>query len=342
MSWFKKSSGDDPRPAETDSAGARVEIPPAPGVRANPGSDTVRAPAPPRDIQTRPPSPPTQPQDSKMAEPGTIAQMGSVALSSSDARQLLQQLSTEDRERALKEPETLRSFLNGELWRMVTHRKAEAAGFHMQPDVQMKVRRAAEQAIASLYLADLTMPAPSFPEDVLVRQYYDANLAQFTVPAQFRLAQIYLAAAADGAELAGRDVKGRAEEMVREARQGGDFAAMCRTHSEHTQSASAGGEIGWTAQFNLLPEIQSVVIAMNEGQISDVVRTSSGYHILKLLERRPATVSPFDQVQDAIRQALIRRQRDILSQQVVSDVMRETPPTINEIALRDIMQALKP
>ncbi len=82
---------------------------------------------------------------------------------------------------------------------------------------------------------------------------------------------------------------------------GGDFAALARRYSEDPGSAAHGGDLGWARRGDFVKEFEEAAFALKEGQLSDVVETSLGYHIIQLIERRGEAIHP--------RQILIKMER---------------------------------
>jgi peptidyl-prolyl cis-trans isomerase SurA len=76
------------------------------------------------------------------------------------------------------------------------------------------------------------------------------------------------------------------------SRSGGDFAYFARVYSEDRATAGDGGDLGWVRRGMFVKEFEEAVFRLQEGQVSDVVRTPFGYHIIQLLERRGEQVHP--------------------------------------------------
>jgi peptidyl-prolyl cis-trans isomerase D len=92
-----------------------------------------------------------------------------------------------------------------------------------------------------------------------------------------------------------------AQGLLDEARSGADFAALARKASEDQGSAGNGGDLGCFAPGRMVPEFDDAAFALDPGQVSDLVKTSFGYHVIRLASRRESTVSPLAQVKERIR-----------------------------------------
>lgn len=121
------------------------------------------------------------------------------------------------------------------------------------------------------------------PEDV--QRYYDENAQQYATPEQVRASHILLKT--DGKNEA--DVKKRAEELAAKAKAGADFAALARQHSEDESNNTKGGDLDFFGRGQMVPEFDAVAFALAPGQVSDAFKTSFGYHVVKMTEKRAAT-----------------------------------------------------
>jgi len=138
--------------------------------------------------------------------------------------------------------------------------------------------------------AKVTVP----PADI--EREYNNNLEQYSTPEQVRASHILL-------KTEGKDdaaVKAKAEELLKQARSGADFAELARKNSEDEASAKNGGDLDYFGKGRMVPEFDAAVFAMQPGQISDLVKTQYGYHIIKLVDKKPATTRPFAEVRQQL------------------------------------------
>ena len=110
--------------------------------------------------------------------------------------------------------------------------------------------------------------------------------------------------------------KGRAEEALKAARGGKDFAALARQYSQDG-SAQRGGDLGFVVRGQTAPAFENAAFALQIGQISDVVETPFGFHIIKVTERRPGRAVPFPEAAAQIQQYLEQQQRQALGKAFV-------------------------
>ncbi len=106
-----------------------------------------------------------------------------------------------------------------------------------------------------------------------------------------------------------------AQGLLEQVKAGGDFAALAKKSSEDPGSAQNGGDLGCFGPGRMVPQFDDAVFAMQPGQISDLVKTSFGYHIIRLASRKEATVLPLAQVKERIRAAVLERKLSELGEQ---------------------------
>ena len=88
--------------------------------------------------------------------------------------------------------------------------------------------------------------------------------------------------------------------ILKEIRQGGDFSELARIHSKDITSSEEGGDLGLFERELMVPEFDAAVFGMNVGDISDVIKTDYGYHIIKLNEIQPSTLQTFEEVEEQL------------------------------------------
>jgi len=132
--------------------------------------------------------------------------------------------------------------------------------------------------------------------DEKIDEYYAGNQMQFTQEAAVHARHILFA----------EEDKALAEEVLAELRAGGDFAAAATRDSIDTVSAAEGGDLGWPT-MPYVAEFQEAADALEIGEISDLVQTTFGYHIIEVLERRDESVQSLEDVKGQIEEILIQQ-----------------------------------
>lgn len=134
-----------------------------------------------------------------------------------------------------------------------------------------------------------------------IAAYYEQNKQRFTNPETRSVSHI-LVLVPDGASEAERDkAREHAQQLMQRAKDHpSEFADLARAESQDVGTADAGGSLGQLTRGTMVPEFESAAFALAEGQVSDVVQTDFGYHIIKADQVRPATVKTLAEVRDQL------------------------------------------
>lgn len=138
-----------------------------------------------------------------------------------------------------------------------------------------------------------------------IKQYYDDNRSSFSyekVKAAHILIKTRDESSAEG-KAYNQSAFQKATEIVKQARAGQDFAKLAGEYSEDPGTAPNGGELGYFGRGVMVKEFEDAAFSLNKGQISDVVQTIYGYHIIKV-EDHITGILEFDQVKDDIKKLL--------------------------------------
>ncbi|MFW2367645.1 MAG: SurA N-terminal domain-containing protein [Desulforhopalus sp.] len=150
-----------------------------------------------------------------------------------------------------------------------------------------------------------------------VEEYYRENLSDFQTPEQRHARHILLKAGEEDSASVHEAQKKKAEEVLELALGGEDFAALAREHSEGP-SKDSGGDLGFFGKGNMVPAFEDAVFALQKGDVSEVVKTRFGYHIIFLEEIQPASTKPLEEVSSEIIKTLQRKEAEALAFQVAN------------------------
>jgi peptidyl-prolyl cis-trans isomerase SurA len=139
------------------------------------------------------------------------------------------------------------------------------------------------------------------PEDI--ERYYQAHLSDYETPESMTLSQIVLKLPADASREQVDAVQKRADEVYKELKGGADFAEMARRYSEDA-AASSGGSLGTFKKGEVLDVVDQAAEKLKPGQFSEPVRSSVGYHIVRLDERNTSSHAPLEKQAEEIKQRL--------------------------------------
>ena len=163
-----------------------------------------------------------------------------------------------------------------------------------------------------------------------IEREYNNNSEQYTTPEQVRASHILL-------KTEGKDdasVKAKAEGLLKQARNGADFAELAKKNSEDEASAKNGGDLDYFGRGRMVPEFDQAVFAMQPGAISDLVKTQYGYHIIKLVDKKNATTRPLAEVRQQLNDQLAYQRAQAQAADLAQTLEKQikTPADLDKVA----------
>ena len=178
--------------------------------------------------------------------------------------------------------------------------------------------------------------------DAEAKQFYDEHPGEFEVPERVHIQQVFLSTRdpLTGADLPDAEKAAKKKEMddvLKRARAGADFKSLAIQYSDDPAAKQNGGEYT-IARGQTFPEFEAAAFSLKTNQISDVVTTASGYHIIKLLEKLPAKKLDYSTIADKLKQVLIQQKAAKLASAYLSRLQDQEGVQILDPDLKVAMQ----
>ncbi|HEX4005757.1 MAG TPA: peptidyl-prolyl cis-trans isomerase [Acidobacteriaceae bacterium] len=164
--------------------------------------------------------------------------------------------------------------------------------------------------------------------DAEIQQYYDQNQAQYRVDPQVKVRHILISVDPNAGAAADAAAKAKAQGILEQLRKddGKDFADLAKKNSDDPGSKDQGGELGWIKHGVTVPEFDATAFAQKPGQISDLVKTRFGYHIIQTEEKQDAHLKSLSEVKSAITDILTKQKdaqtEEAFAQQLDSEAQK--------------------
>ena len=136
--------------------------------------------------------------------------------------------------------------------------------------------------------------------DAQIQAYYGAHQAQYAVKDQAKVRHILIAVPRGADAKTDAAARAKAEDLLRQIKAGGNFAELAGKNSDDPGSKVQGGELGWLNPGQTVPAFDKAAFSLAPGQISDIIKTEFGYHILQVEEKKTAHVKPLSEVRAEI------------------------------------------
>jgi peptidyl-prolyl cis-trans isomerase D len=160
-----------------------------------------------------------------------------------------------------------------------------------------------EQRAAKYLIADYAkLRAQINPTDAELRKMYDQRHEEFKAAAGAHILHILIKVDPGAPPAADAEAKAKAESIVKQLRAGADFGKLAQANSGDPSSAGKGGDMGWVDKGTTVAPFDTAAFTMPLNTISDPIKSAEfGYHIIKVLARRPEGYRPFEEVRDRLR-----------------------------------------
>jgi peptidyl-prolyl cis-trans isomerase SurA len=188
-----------------------------------------------------------------------------------------------------------------------------------------------QEQIEKLKLVSVEVRAKIHVSEAEMREFYDANRSKYTEDETYRARHIFFKT---NEKAAAEDIKRSmtaALMVLAETRSGKDFIELAKTYSEDPAARKDGGDLGIFKKGDMQPELESAIIAMKPGEVSELVYTPAGFHIIKLEERISGKLKPFEGVKAEIEEAIYKNKSEERFSQWAKDLRGKASIEIKDL-----------
>jgi peptidyl-prolyl cis-trans isomerase D len=161
-----------------------------------------------------------------------------------------------------------------------------------------------------------------------LRSYYNDHRAQYQVPEQVKVSHILIKTPLPGPD--GKvDEKGvaeaqhRAEDLLKQLKSGAKLEDLAQKYSEDPGSAKQGGSLGWIGKGQTVPEFEKTAFSLSKGQVSDLVKSSYGFHIIRVDDKQEAHTKTLDEVKSEIEPLLKHQKAQQIAQKQAEALLKQ-------------------
>ena len=201
------------------------------------------------------------------------------------------------------------TFLDNYIGKRLVVQQALKENFQKRPDIELAIEAAKESALFDLYIREV-IATEVLPESD-IRKYYDANPAEFQLKPLAKVRHIVATPQmqpvvntsktdAQSADEARRKLEGLLGQISAK-----NFSDLAHKFSED-MSAETGGDLGWVVPGVLEPNLDKAAFELKVGEVSKILETQYGYHLLLVEERKPAGIAPYEDVRKQIRERMLK------------------------------------
>jgi peptidyl-prolyl cis-trans isomerase D len=176
---------------------------------------------------------------------------------------------------------------------------SELKQYYEQHKNEFQVQEQAKVEYVKFSADDLLAKVEVNKEDV--RNYYDGHQSEYGTPEERRAAHILITVKPAAPQAEQDAAKAKAEQLLDQARKNpAKFDELAKKYSQDPGSAANGGDLGYFGRGSMVKPFEDAAFALKVGEISDLVKTDFGYHIIKLVAIKPSRILPFDEAREGI------------------------------------------
>jgi len=227
----------------------------------------------------------------------TVARVGDEVITRGDLGQILSQIPVQYRSR-YSSAQGMKELVDRLIDMKMLAWEARKQGLNERPDMKMKLNNMIDQVLAHELENEIKKNLKIGEQDI--ETYYKEHQDSYNNPVKVKASHILV------------ESKDEAESILQALRGGADFAELAKEKSK-CPSAAKGGDLGWFEKGKMDPAFEKAAFDLKKGELSDVVKSSFGYHLIKMENIRPARTKTLDQARKSIERTL---ERDLLETQV--------------------------
>lgn len=253
---------------------------------------------------------------------GPFATGGNIEISKADMDAESQRVPAQVRPVTVIDPASLEIMVKNLYLRRALTKDAEAARLEQDPQVAAALRLARERVLSEAWVERAENAA--VPDEAALETYartaYKAESKRFAEPEQWKASHILIAVKKPEDEA---DAKERAQKLLEALQGGADFATLAREKSEDPGSGAKGGDLGYFPKGRMVKPFEDAVVALAKpGDLSGLVRSQFGFHIIRLDEHQPARTRPYEEVREQLLAETQRKIRTEARQRLIDTGMK--------------------
>lgn len=258
----------------------------------------------------------TNPETETVIPPETIlASFGGQTITLGEFNQLWEQIPEEYK---LQLDKT--TVLNQMISEKLLIQEAKNRGLEEDEDVLEQIKKITEQILVQTLIQKEILDKVQVSEEE-VEEYYKENQDKFTEKEQVHLYNILV------------ETEEKAQEILEELKAGKDFSEVAKENSIGP-SAAQGGDLGYLSKGTIIPEIEEVIFVLEVEELSKVVKTDFGFHILKITDKKPETIKTLEEVKEDILRTLLSTKQNKAFKNLLEDLKSKAEIKINEEILK--------
>ncbi len=237
------------------------------------------------------------------ADEAVVAKIGDRKITVADFKKIIGYFDMERQKMLDANPQLKETVLKQFVQSIVISDLAKQKGFDQKPEIREQLQFFSENFLANEYLKR-EIAQKITVTDAELKSYYDAHHDEFKTPEAVRARHILVKADSEASEDEKKKAREKADLYLKKIKDGEDFAKLASEVSDDPGSKARGGDLGLFPKGRMVKPFEDAAFALKPGDVSGIVETQFGFHIIRVEERREPAVESFDAVKERLKQML--------------------------------------
>ena len=257
-----------------------------------------------------------------------LAKIGNSKITMADLKRIMNYYDPEKQKILEQKPQYKVTLVQRIVKGIVISRIAREKGFDKREDVKEQVELLTNDFLVSEYLKkEIIDKIHATEEDMQL--YYKAKQEEFKIPEMVKARHIFVKVEKTASDEEKKKAKDKAEEILKRVKSGEDFAQLASELSDDKGSKTKGGDLGFFPRGRMVPPFEQAAFSLKPGDISEIVETPFGFHIIKVEEKKESVLEPYDKVKDKVKEKLFTDLRKVKVEEFIEKAMKDAGVEMN-------------
>ncbi len=186
-----------------------------------------------------------------------------------------------------------------------------------------KYKEQIKQELERMKLVDYQIKSKIVLNDDELRKYYTKNMDKFKVIKEIRVQHILLSIPPDADEVETNKINRKIRKLLLEIKNGEDFGKLAKIYSQGA-SADSDGDMGWFKRGELVPFLEKVVFNLKVGEVSGIIRSDLGLHIIKIMDGKEDGIKTFEEAKDEVKNTIYKKKVEDAFKEWIEDLKEKS------------------
>jgi peptidyl-prolyl cis-trans isomerase C len=261
-----------------------------------------------------------------------VARIGNRIITVADFNKILTYYDAEQRAMIEKNPQAKPTILWQTVQGMVIAGLAREKGFDKRPEIKGQLEMITNNFLAFQYLQKEVISKIKVTEKE-AKAYYEKNPDLFKSPEQIKARHILIQVPKEAPDEEKKKLKEKALEVLKKVKAGEDFTKLAGEFSDDPGTKSKGGELGFFSKGSMVPAFEQAAFALKPGEVSELVETEFGFHVIKVDEKKEAVSEPFETIKEKVTKQVLREKQETKVTEFVEQALKKARVTMNPAPL---------